>query len=156
MVGNSLEVPQTSQTAPASLRDVLRIAPRLYQLLPGSSRQLLSATCPHLHKWIKEDVNCINVRQASELSHLALTDWPNLAGVLLHEEADPSVHFDTKRLSNRKWHLHAQIRFDHFDSHLGVMLCDVMLSISLCDSHPQAEVNLLLNNARFCLGGQTD
>lgn len=143
MVGDSLEVTPTGQTTPASLSDVLLIAPRLYELLPGSSRQLLSATCSHLHKWIRENVSCIDIRQASELAHLAPKDWPNLAGVLLHKEADPSMYFDAKRLSNRKWHLDAQICFDHFDSHhFDVNWCDVMLLISHSDSHPQAEFDL--------------
>ena len=135
MTGVPSEDTETSQTAPASLFDVLHQAPRLCELLPGSSRQLLSATCSHLHKWIRDDVSCIKIGQASELSHLAPQNWPNLTGILLQEEVDPSEYFDTKRVSNRKWHLDAQIRFD-----MGH--CSVMLLISLCDRRPQAEFDL--------------
>ena len=138
MIDVSSEVTETCQTAPASLIDVLHQAPRLYELLPCSSRQLLSATCSHLHKWIREDVSCITIRHASELSHFAPKDWPNLSGILMHEKADPFGYLDSRRLSTRRWHLDAQICFDKRNPGDAI----VMLLISLCDSHPQAKFDL--------------
>lgn len=127
MGGVSSKVVDTSHTAPASLKDVLHEAPRLYELLPCSSRQLLSATCLHLHKWIRKNVSCITIGQANELSHLAPKGWPHLAGVLLHKKGNPAVYFDSERLSTEQWHLDAEIRFHK------AYPCDVLLLISLYD-----------------------
>lgn len=100
---------QIRQTSTTSLEDVLHTAPRLYELLPPVSRQLLSATCSYLHTWIRQRTICLKVRSPEDLSGLAPKDWPNLSGVLLRGRR--LRYTDFAKLLPDKWQLDAQLCF---------------------------------------------
>lgn len=106
----SEEPTQRHQTTAAPLIDVLHTVTILYELLPPSSRQVLSASCCCLHRYIRGHVSCVRIRHSHELPGLAPQTWPNLVGILLHDPG-MSWYIDSKSLLQGKWQLDAQVCF---------------------------------------------
>ena len=127
---------------PAFFFDVLHKAPRLYELLPPRSRQVLSGTCSYLHKWVRERTTCVKLRHSDNLPYIAPDgwpgfapqDWPNL-GVLYESSG---FYLDSVRVLHGRWQVNAHLFLEEF-----CQMCAVPIAAH-DDEHVCSEISILV------------
>ena len=99
-----------------SLIDVLHDSPRLCELLPQCSRQMLAATCSSLHTWFRQQIIFAKIGRPYDLLRLKPSDWPKLAAVHLRTHMQPKdfgrATTDIHRHLQGHWHLDVEIHLE--------------------------------------------